>query len=202
MRKWATINIFKMEEELDMREYDRLTDKLNNTYPHLMAVAAAEAVNFSKARFQKGIDIHDKPFTPRKSRGKKNKDTGRAILVKSGTLKRDIKVISQSETKAEIGTTQTTAPYAKAHNEGFSGTVTVPAHTRIRTRKVKETYTDRQGRSRTRTSKQPAGGAIQVRTYEKKMDLPQRQFLGTSAILDGRIETAVGGKIIHVINNF
>lgn len=191
-----------MADEIDLSEYDRLTNKLNKVYPNLMAVAAAEAMNFSKERFQRGVDIRDVPFVPRKS----NKDRGRAILVGkgSGTLKHDVQVISVNENEANIGTTETTVPYAKAHNEGFKGTVTVDAHTRIRTKKVKETYVDRNGKTRNRTSKQvdTGKGDITVRTYNRKMNLPQRQFLGESTILDARIEKAVGGKIIDVINNF
>lgn len=189
-----------MADEIDLSEYDRLTDKLNKVYPNLMVLAAAEAVNFSKERFQKGVDIRDVPFVPRKSK----KDKGRAILVKTGALKRDVKVISVNEYEAHIGTTQTTVPYAKGHNEGFKGTVTVPAHTRIRTKKVKETYVDRNGKTRNRTSKQvdDGRGEIQVRTHERKMNLPQRQFLGQSAMLDERIEKVVGGKLISVVNQF
>lgn len=47
-------------------------------------------------------------------------------------------------------------PYARVHNEGFTGSVVVPAHNR-------------------RTKK---GKTVQVKAHKRMMRIPRRQFLG------------------------
>lgn len=183
----------------ELIEFTKIMNGLSVLYPKLPNYAAITAVNFYKERIVYGRDINDKPFKKRADEGKKNK--GRAILVKTGKLKRDIHKISVTAERAIVGTSRLTEPYAKAHNEGFKGTVTVRAHGRNRYKKVKETYADRNGITRNRTSKQvdTAGSKIQVGTFSRKMDLPQRQYMGVSPLLDRRIQKVVTSKIIENI---
>jgi hypothetical protein len=180
-------------------EFTKIMDGLSRLYPKLPNYAAITAVNFYKERFVVQRDIYDKPLKKRTSDTKKDK--GRAIEVKSGRFKRDIQKILVTDTRAIVGTTRLTAPYAKAQNEGFKGTVTVRAHGRNRYKKVKEAYTDKNGRARNRTSKQVDTDKekIQVGTFRRNMNLPERRVMGVSPLVDRRIQKTVTSKIIENI---
>lgn len=183
----------------DTIEFLRITDALGRLYPKLPNYAATVAVNFFKERFVVQRDINNRPFKKRKD----DSDKGRAILVGKGTgiLKRDIHKQVVTDTYAIIGTSKLTAPYAKAHNQGFKGTVTVRSFTRRRYKKVKEKYTTKKGNERTRTSKQvnTDAGVIKVGTHRRKVDLPARTFMGVSAFLDRRIQATVTKQITQTI---
>lgn len=180
-------------------EFTNIMNRLAAKYRVLPGIAATVAVNFFKERFvqQNWIDARTQPWKKRKS----EKDRGRAVLVKTARLKRDVQKIYVGDTYAIVGTTRLTAPYAKAHNEGFKGTVTVNAHRRNRYKKVKETYITKKGNQRTRTSKQvdQVTGPIQVGTHRRKMNIPQRRFMGPSPVLDNRIERQIAAELIRAI---
>lgn len=84
---------------------------------------------------------------------KRNPDTrpGGAILIKSGALRRSIKIRRSNFSKILIGSY---LPYSKVHNEGFKGSVSV------------KSYSTRTGR--------------QVRSHARQMNTPKRQFMGNS----------------------
>lgn len=180
-------------------EFTRIVSALGKLYPRLPNYAATVAVNYFKQRFVVQRDIFEKPLQKRKN----NVDPGRAILVGkgSGRFKRDIQKIRVTDTYAIVGTTKISAPYAKAHNEGFKGTVTVRQFTRRRYKHVKEKYTDKKGQSRSRTSKQvdTSTQPIIVGTFKRKMNLPKRQVMGVSPFVDRRIQAEVTRQIIYTI---
>lgn len=187
-----------------MQETAEFLQKMNalaRLYPTLTNLAATEAVNFSKERFRAQNWVGNTTVPWKKRKDKNKKDKGRAILVKTARLKRDVHKIYVGAEKALIGTSNLTAPYAKAHNEGFKGTVTVPAHTRSRFKKVKEKYSTKSGKEKTRTSKQvdTTAGEIKVRTHTKKMNLPRRQFLGASPVLDKKIQRTLTAAFIKAL---
>ncbi len=188
----------------ETREFIIIIEKLAQLYPKLPNMAATIAVNFAKERFvmQNWVDRTRQPWVKRKE-SKYDKRKGRAILVDKAILKRDIHKIEVSATRAVIGTTRLTAGYAKAHNEGFEGTVTVKQHSRRRYKKVKEKYTTKKGNARTRTSKQvdTDKATISVQTHTRKMKIPERRFLGASAVLDRRIERYITNQFIQVLKS-
>jgi phage gpG-like protein len=101
------------------------------------------------------------------------------LLLKTGRLKRSIRKISATTDRIIIGTD---VPYAQIHNEGgtINTTVTVRAHTRTR-----------RGRSEN------------VRGHSRRMNLniPQRQFLGNSQVLQQRIFSHITARFNSVLNN-
>jgi hypothetical protein len=183
----------------EMRDYIRIVDAMSRLYPKLPRFAAVKVLNFYKSRFVKGQDIYGRAFRKRKDAGKKNR--GRAILVKRGVLKRDLQIISVTSERVIIGTTRLTRGYAKAHNEGFTGTVTVGAYRRRRFRNVKESYTDKKGKQRKRTSKQidDSKGPIQVGTHRRKMDIAKRQFAGVSPMVEKVVVQEVQDQMISTL---
>lgn len=180
-------------------EFTRIVNALAQLYPKLMHIAATTAVNFFKERFVVGRDINNQPFKPRSKNVwiERNRDRkgGRAILVDKAILKRDIHKIQVTEERAVVGTSRITSPYAKAHNEGFKGTVTqhVKPHSR---RRFKSKTTKKGNIKKTHT------GTVKVKAFTRriKQNIPQRQFMGNSAFLDRRMQAEITRATIETIN--
>jgi phage gpG-like protein len=95
-------------------------------------IVANEALNHFLVGFRKGggqtdagmwrkrkLRVRDFTSKSPKVRARARKQVGRAILVDTGALRRDIGVRSISSRKVSIGTTR--IPYARRHNEGLKG---------------------------------------------------------------------------------
>jgi phage gpG-like protein len=116
----------------DISSFVRKMDALSRVYGQIPGRAATVAVNFSKERFraQNWLDTRTEPWAKRKEgRRLARKNKGRAILVKSGRLKRSIRKIYIGSDRAIIGSD---VPYAAVHNYGSEkqGTGTFNIRTR------------------------------------------------------------------------
>ena len=106
--------------------------------------------------------------------GKKSKKkTERAILVKSGILKRSIRVVQEGTDFVKIGSD---VPYAQVHNEGFSGSVSQSVKPFTRKGKPVKGYS---------------------RTINQK--IPKRQFMGYSQSLENDMEKVITERIHQAI---
>lgn len=158
---------------------DKLAElaKAQKALPRKIAVVA---VNFSKERFrQQGWqDKGLQRWMPRKKRGDRQTDN-RAILVKSGRLRRSIRAVSVTGSRVVIGTD---VPYAKVHNEGGTGEVIQKVGAHSRKAHSRKGYTTRDGR------KVAAGvvkeHSVQAFVRKRKLNIPKRQFMGPSEALD------------------
>lgn len=104
---------------------------------------------------------------------KKNKRNG-TTLVQSGRLR------SATYYSSSIGevTIRNNMPYAKAHNEGFKGVVSIRAHSRVQLGKRKQgtgRY-NRNGKERMQTVSYRKGNSS-VKAHSRKMNIAQRQFM-------------------------
>jgi phage gpG-like protein len=88
---------------------------LNKIKTELPQILANDMVNFFKASFDKQ-GFEDEGVQRWKPR--KNVDSGRAILVKSGDLKRSIMVEFANWSKIRI---KSALPYSAIHNQGLQG---------------------------------------------------------------------------------
>jgi phage gpG-like protein len=183
-----------------MDNADQLFDTLNANFKKAMAklpkVVGNEVVNFSKESFNRQAWLGDSVEPWRKRRYKK-KDSGRAILVKTGRLRRSIRVVSSNLDTVVVGTD---VPYAKAHNEGYNGTVSVKAHQRNKYSKSKVgsgSFT-KSGKERMKTVTSISGSGM-VKAHTKRMKLPKRQFLGNSQYLVARLKRVA---ILHISKSF
>lgn len=156
-----------------------LQKKLQDAVKGLANAVATEAVNWSIENFNRqGFPGESfQPWPPRKSGARRNQ--GKSILVQTGRLRRGNRVISAGDLSAVIGND---VPYARAHNYGFNGTVNVPAHSRNVFTHSRQTYTTKTGKQRSKKVS-TISGTVQVRAYQRRMSLPQRQFMGTSPVL-------------------
>ncbi len=158
------------------QQIEKLEAILKGTLKKLPRKVGKEVVRYSNQRFrEQGWD--GVPWQKRKNpNSKQNK--GRALLIQSGKLRRSIRIIEANSTTVTVGTN---LPYAKVHNEGYSGTQTVQAHTR--NIKYKAHYSDlssknAKGKYKTRTKTQTYESKVQ--SFTRRMRTPKRQFIGDS----------------------
>lgn len=132
-------------------------------------------------------------------RWKKSSSKG-TTLVKSGALRAGTYYTSQPGQATLLNQ----VAYAKVHNEGLKGNVTVKAHTRNKYSKSKVgtgrfTTTGRE-RMQTVTHKSGQHG---VKTHIRKVDIPQRQFMpitsDDSPILNRSIERQVSKDLLMIM---
>ncbi|MCC3159503.1 phage virion morphogenesis protein [Hymenobacter sp. 15J16-1T3B] len=132
------------------------------------------------------------PWKPRRGQGRNRSGVSgrlpfasdapesRAVLVKSGRLRRSIRVTSTTDTSATIGTD---VPYAQLHNQGgtISGSVNVRAHRR---RRFESDEVSAPGSSRAKHVRVHIGDSnVKAHTRTVNTTIPQRQFMGFSKAL-------------------
>lgn len=164
--------------------FSRATIRYTEVKKVLPRVLGAVAVNFFKDSFRRQ-GWRDKSLTKWEPRQKLSK--GRAILIGRGHLRNSIRVNNANFERIEIGSN---LPYATAHNDGFSGTVNIRAHTRAKYAHVEQKYTTRTGKERKRVVK-VEGGRYPVRAHAREMNLPARQFMGDSEVLNMKIDQTI-----------
>lgn len=100
-----------------------------------MGLTAEFHENFRRKAF------FDQPWKPRKESGWKSsrrKSPRGTLLVATGKLRRSLK----AQTTASGVLFTSAMPYVSMHNEGFSGEVTVPQHTRKATTAIRISSSD------------------------------------------------------------
>lgn len=152
------------------------------------------AVNFflDRFRYQNWLGNATEPWAQRRSR--KGRNAGRAILVQSGRLRRSIRITRISGLQVAIGTD---VPYAKAHNEGFRGTVSVRGYARNRfsTEKVGSGKFTKKGKERMKTVKR-ISGSIEVKAHTRRVKIERRQFMGDSPVLDRLLQRQLTAELM------
>jgi phage gpG-like protein len=148
-------------------------------------MAGIEAVNFSKERFvrKNWVDRSPEAWKARKpspewhSEAQKKAAARGSLMVKSGRLKRSIRVTKVTSNSVTIGTD---VLYAQAHNEGavINQTVNIKAHSR-----------KRKGREH----------KVKAFRRKRKITLPERRFIGESAILMRRVERLIQREITDIL---
>ncbi len=135
-------------------------------------IAGIEAERFFKESFrrqgwQDNVFI---PWTPRKGQraarlGEKRQ--GRAVLIKSGALRKSVRVLRRGKNFVIVGTS---LPYAQIHNDGgtIQGTFRVKAHLRA-------------------NRKKPGKHPVESHTRQVNTRIPRRRFIGNSAALNAQI---------------
>jgi phage gpG-like protein len=104
----------------DKFNFDRVLSNFNKLKTTLPVVIANEAQNFFAKSFQQG-GFTDKSFKAWEPRAKETKKTvGKAILVKTGKLRRAVQNSIREKTfsKIRLMIDGATIPYASVHNNG------------------------------------------------------------------------------------
>lgn len=141
----------------DFKGWSEEVRRLQKKIPRYVAAAAEKMkdANFSAQGF-----VENGTARPRwKKRKQENHLTrGRHILYGNGNLQNNVKAKALAE-RVSVGVDLSKVPYAQIHNEGGRFVQYVKAHTR-RHRKT--------------------GRRHQVRSFSRKLNMPQRKFLGYS----------------------
>lgn len=175
----------EFEQKLQQKA-NEIKNYANTRYP---TVAANIALRFVNGNFR-AQGFQGQSF----EKWKKSKGT---TLVKSGNLRAAMYYTTQPGQT----TIKNNMPYAKAHNEGFEGTVTVKSHTRnkySRTKVGTGRFTARGvERTQTLTSK---SGESNVKSHSRKMKLPKRQFMPTHQNDSPVLNNAIAREVARDIN--
>ena len=175
----------EFEQKLQQKA-NEIKNYANTRYP---TVAANIALRFVNGNFR-AQGFQGQSF----EKWKKSKGT---TLVKSGNLRSAMYYTTQPGQT----TIKNNMPYAKAHNEGFEGTVTVKSHTRnkySRTKVGTGRFTAR-GVERTQTLTAKSGES-NVKSHSRKMKLPKRQFMPTHQNDSPVLNNAIAREVARDIN--
>ncbi|GAA4349908.1 hypothetical protein GCM10023185_07000 [Hymenobacter saemangeumensis] len=129
----------------------------------------------------------------------KGESEGRAVLVKSGRLRRSIRVATV--VPGESVTVATDAPYAQVHNQGglINSVASVRSHRR---RRYETDEVSAPGARKAKYVKQQVGTST-VKAHTRKMNtrIPRRQFMGDSAGLTSDIKHYFDTNIKRIFNS-
>jgi phage gpG-like protein len=154
---------------------DKLKRKFEDMKRDLPTVLANQARGFFVGNFnrQSFTDQHPSPWAPR-STNKGARNEGRAILVKTGRLRRAVNSSLKQASFDRIAFSVSGVPYAKIHNEG--GVI----HRRARTGILSF------GKGGGFVNHKKAHFQQKVNVGEHDIVMPQRRFMGDSTILRGK----------------
>lgn len=165
-----------------------------NEWPRIVGRIALEVwdENFQNGGFTDKVFI---PWKPRKNdtenRGRKHGDggrqSGRAILIKSGALRRSLRVKYTGPTMVRWAAGSQDVPYAEIHNEG--GRVETTQNVKAHTRRHFETDEVSGARAKKARFVKITTGTSQVKAHARKLNytMPRRHFMGASAKLMDRL---------------
>ena len=173
-----------MENNFDI---SKLQKEVKEALFHLPRAIGVKAVEIFKENFRLQ-GFMDSSVNKWKSRKNNKRSEGRAILVKSGRLKRSIRIINTTQESATIGTD---VEYAQVHNEGSNDTVNVKSHER-KTSGKSFVYNIK---SKRRSTVKVQTGTAQVKSHSRRLNIPQRQFIGNSQHLERSIVILIEKKL-------
>ena len=101
-----------------------------------------------------------------------------SLLVQSGALLNSIRPVLVSPERIVIAAGNEKVDYAQIHNEGFKGSVTVPAHIR-HTRRGDQT----------------------VRQHTRSVNIPRRQFIGNARELETELQKRIEAYVESVLTD-
>lgn len=148
----------------DLEKYlQQLPDKVMDDVSHIVAEGAT---TYFKESFQtKGFDSN--PWQAGRA-----KKTG-SLMVESGNLMNSINPVLISPTKVIISAGNDKVDYARPHNEGFQGSVTINPFTRKNGQQVKQ--------------------------HTRQMNIPKRQFMGKASQLAERLSNQIKSYLKTVL---
>lgn len=145
-------------------QFAKIQERLAGTLRTLPEIIGNEVVNFALNSFdqQAWSGESQQVWKKRKNPTKWGKadETDRALLVKTGKLKRSIRITRIQENRVFVGAGGADIPYAKVHNYGFKGIV----NQNVRGYKRRNSN----------------GKTIEIKAHKRTINqnIPQRRFIG------------------------
>lgn len=183
---------------MNQTDYNRLVAALRKMPTRMLRLAGAEARAYFLGAFEKqawdGTNwAARRPEQPNGNKRPSNKQ--RNLLVKTGTLRRSVRVIAMPG-EVRVGTD---VPYAKIHNEG--GTINHPGGTPY-------IFTGKKGKVRrvfiraTTAARRESNGDYVKRTEPHGITIPARPFIRNSPILNAQIGNVLEADLKATIKPF
>jgi phage gpG-like protein len=177
-------------------DFEKGLKGLTELHQNLPNLAGNLYLNFIHDNFQAQafLDGINKPWPARKQSKRDNRKGARAILVLTGRLRRSFRV---SSTTSNSFTISTDVPYAQMHNEGLHASVTenVREHQRRKSTKSKRSGKGKQ------TASNAAFITVKAHSRRRTFNIPQRQFMGTSAVFNERLSRAYEASVNQIMSN-
>lgn len=146
-------------------QFGRIQERLASTLRVLPEIIGNEVVNFSLNSFdQETWNGDSQEVWPKRNNPTawgKSDDIERALLVKTGKLKRSIRITRIVNNIVYVGAGGTDIPYARVHNYGFKGTI------------------NQSVRSFTRRDRSGKLGEVKAHNRTIEQNIPQRRFIGS-----------------------
>jgi phage gpG-like protein len=169
----------------EARKISLQLQRYKTTIEGLMTIIGNDAVNHFKGSFR-DEGFTDSSLEKWKPRKNKRDDKGRAILTKTGRLRRSI-IYRKFGSYGIIITSN--VPYAQIHNEG--GTIDHKARRQI----MNFTASGKLARTRTRKQRSEVSFAQKVDIKAHQTRIPKRQFVGNSRRLVEKTKAKIDAKI-------
>jgi phage gpG-like protein len=169
--------------------------KFKNAYPRYVGNMA---VNFYKDSFKRQGYIESTSIKRWDKRKNNTKGKGRAILVKTGRLRRSIRIIRSGLGFVVVGSD---VPYARIHNEGgwIKTTQNIGSFTRKAHKRKKHSRTWKGAKQNIKAS-QVIQSNISAHSRKVNTEIPQRQFMGASPFLIRRIMMNTEYKLKQILS--
>lgn len=172
------------------KEIDRKLKELNRAYERRIPVkVGTEAVNFFKDNFREG-GFRDGGL--KKWKRTRRQDTAKGAEAQYGPLmsgREHLRRSISSETAPGKVIIYNNVPYAKVHNEGYSGVQYVRPHRR-----------KRRLASNISSKNVVKVGGQNVRGFSRKMVIPKRQFMGKSKDIENIIDRIITKELERIAN--
>ena len=170
---------------------NNLKHKYNQTAERLPVRLGATAVEYIHGNFraQGYADKNIQKWKPRKQADKNPRQ--RALLVKTGRLRRDIRVRSITQKAVTVGTS---LPYAAIHNEG--GTINHPGGTAFFMKDGQPVWVSNKKASSLEATRRRRF----ARTKPHRISMPQRQFMPTRRRGSHKLNSMLQRVIIQELN--
>jgi phage gpG-like protein len=180
-----SINDFDLGFDEVVKKWGDLVRQLPNRVSNLAANDFKE--NFKRQGYRsEGLGLNK---WKKRAKVKNSRDATRAILVKSGRLRRGIQPSPQPGVARVINK----VPYANVHNEGSKETVKVKAHKRHQWKTVKVKVNGKNKKLKQRTA------VYKVKSHNRKMNLPARRFMVTTKPLLKEIDAYITQEITKIL---
>lgn len=149
-------------------DFFKMVKGFKQLYRQLPTIAGGRAVVFFKASFRRQGWVENGRINKWVERKRAEKGRNRNVLVKSGRLRRSVRVVAKGYAFVRVGSD---VPYAQIHNEGgvVNTRVRIPQHKR----KAYERRV-RGKRQRVRATK------VAAHTKNMKYTMPERRYIGYS----------------------
>ena len=156
------------------KQFDAFFTRTKKALDGFPLLAANDAENFFLDSWRRQAWIGNTTENWKKPKTITKSNTGKAILIKTGYLKRRTRIVQANWGGVKI---INDAKYAAIHNDGFNGTERVKGFRRkLKSRNIKT------------KGKKTASGVSFVKPFSRHMIMPRRRFMGNSPYLMMKIE--------------